>query len=67
MTLSVVKDGRGVSKETRLFKVALAGFPAAVFELTHKHALTYGILAAGIAILSGLLVGLIFQFMGKPD
>ena len=67
VTLSVVKNGRVVSKETRLFKVELAGFPAAVFELAHKHALTYGILAAGIAILSGFLVGLIFQFMGKPD
>jgi len=43
------------------------GFPAAIFELAHKHALTYGILAAGIAILSGFLVGLIFQFMGKSE
>lgn len=67
VTLSVVKDGRVVSKETRPLKVALAGFPAAVFDLAHEHALTYGILAAGIAILSGFLVGFIFQLMGKSD
>lgn len=67
VTLSVVKDGRVVSKEMRPLKVELVGIPAAIFELAHKHALTYGILAAGIAILSGFLVGLIFQFMGKSD
>ena len=67
VTLSVVKDGRVVSKEMRPVKVELVGFPAAIFELAHKHALAYGVLAAGIAILSGFLVGLIFQFMGKSD
>ena len=67
VTLSVVKDGQVVSKEMRSLKVELMGFPAAVFDLAHKHALAYGILAAGIAILSGFLVGRIFQFMGKSD
>jgi len=67
VTLSVVKDGRVVSKEMRPLKVALVGFPAAIFELAHKHALAYGILAAGIAIISGFLVGLLFQFIGKSD
>jgi hypothetical protein len=67
VTLSVVKDGRVVSKEMRPLKVELVGFPAAVFDLAHKHALTYGILAAGIAVLSGFLVGLIFQFIGKNE
>jgi hypothetical protein len=62
-----VKDGQVVSKEMRSLMVELVGFPAAIFELAHKHALTYGILAAGIAILSGFLVGLIFQFMGKSE
>ena len=67
VALSVVKDGRVLSKEMRPLKVELAGFPAAVFELAHKHALAYGILAAGIAILSGFLVGLLFHFIGKPE
>jgi Putative transmembrane protein (Alph_Pro_TM) len=67
VVLSVVKNGRVVSKEIRPLKVALAGFPSAIFELAHKHALAYGILAAGIAILSGFLVGLIFQFIGKKE
>ncbi|MBW2707941.1 MAG: TIGR02186 family protein [Deltaproteobacteria bacterium] len=65
--LSVVKDGRVLSKEKRSLKVALVGFPSAIFELAHKHALTYGLLAAGIAILSGFLVGLIFQLIGKKE
>ena len=67
VTLCVVKDGRVVSREMRPFKVELVGFPAAVLDLAHKHALAYGILAAGVAILSGFLVGLIFQFVGKPE
>jgi len=66
LVLSVVKDGRVVKRETRPVKVELAGFPATIFHLAHQHAVTYGILAAGIAILSGFLVGLIFQFIGKP-
>lgn len=67
VALSVVKDGRVVSKEIQPLKVVLTGFPAAIFQLAHKHALAYGILAAGIAILSGFLVGLIFQFIGKKE
>ena len=65
VVLSVLKDGRVVSKELQPLKVALVGFPRAIFELAHRHALAYGILAASIAILSGFLVGLIFQFIGK--
>jgi hypothetical protein len=67
VALSVVKDGRVVSKEIQPLKVALTGFPAAIFQLAHNHALAYGVLAAGIAILSGFLVGLIFQFIGKNE
>lgn len=65
LTLSVVKNGRVVSREMRPVKVELAGFPATIFQLAQTHAVIYGILAAGIAILSGFLVGLIFQFIGK--
>lgn len=65
--LSVVKDGRVVKKEKQSLKVQLVGFPSAIFQLAHKHPLAYGILAAGIAIFSGFLVGLIFQFMGKKE
>ena len=67
VALSVLKEGRVVSKEMRPLKVELVGFPAAVLELAHKHALAYGILAAGIAILSGFLVGLVFQYIGKKE
>lgn len=67
VVLSVVKNGRVVSTEIRPLKVALAGFPSAVFQLSRKHPLAYGVLAAGIAILTGFLVGLIFQFIRKPD
>ncbi|MCP4577063.1 MAG: hypothetical protein GY846_12350 [Deltaproteobacteria bacterium] len=67
VVLSAVKDGRMVSQEIQMLKVALVGFPSAIFQLAHKHALAYGILSAGIAILSGFLVGLIFQFIGKNE
>lgn len=67
VALSVVKDGMVLSKEVRPLKVELVGFPAAIFNLAHKHPSTYGIMAAGIAILCGFLVGLIFQFIGKSE
>ena len=65
VVLSVVKDGRVISKAVQPLKVVLTGFPEMIYRLAHQHALVYGILAAGIAILSGFLVGAIFQFMGK--
>ena len=67
VVLTVVKNGRVLSKEIQPLKVALTGFPAAIFQLAHQHALAYGILAAGIAIFSGFLVGWIFQFFGKSE
>jgi hypothetical protein len=65
VTLSVVKDGRVLSKEIQPLKVVLTGFPAVISNLTHNHALAYGILAAAIAVLSGFLVGLIFRLFEK--
>jgi Putative transmembrane protein (Alph_Pro_TM) len=67
VALSIVKDGRVVQKEIQPLRVALVGFPSEIFELAHKHPLAYGILAAGIAVLGGFLVGLIFQFIGKNE
>lgn len=63
--LSVVKDGRVVSQEMCPLKVVMVGFPAGIFNLAREHALAYGFLAAGIAILAGFLVGFLFQFFGK--
>ncbi len=65
VTLSVVKNGRVISRETKPLTIELAGFPAAVFHLAHKHPLAYGILAAVVAILGGFFVGLVFQMIGK--
>ncbi len=65
--LSVVKDGRVVSQEMRPLKVVMVGFPAGIFSLARNHALLYGFLAAGVAILAGFLVGLLFQLFGKPE
>lgn len=67
VALSVVKDGRVVSQQMRPLKVELVGFPDYIFQLAHKHALIYGFLAVGIAILAGFLVGLIFQLFGKSE
>ena len=67
VAVSVVKDGRVVSQQMRPLKVELAGFSDTIFRLAHQHSLAYGFLAAGIAVSAGFLVGLIFQFFGKPE
>jgi uncharacterized protein (TIGR02186 family) len=56
-----VKDGRIVQKETDTVKASLTGLPAWLSNMAFKHGLLYGIMATIIAILSGLLIGIVFQ------
>jgi len=58
------KDGKIVKRATVPVTAKLVGLPAWLNNLAFKHSMFYGILATVIAILSGLLIGLVFQGRG---
>lgn len=66
-TLDVVaiKDGQTVAQGSAKVQAQLGGVPAYMADLAFNHAALYGILASVIAIVSGLIIGLIFQGGGS--
>ncbi len=58
------KDGAESARWAVPVKAELAGLPAWLSSLAHAHGAVYGVLATVIAILAGLLIGLIFQGKG---
>lgn len=59
-----VKDGQVVAQNSKPVDVRLIGIPALMADLAFNHGAWYGILASIIAILGGLVIGLIFQSKG---
>ena len=59
--LSVVRDGRIVSRATEPVSADLVGFPKMLAGLAFGHSALYGIFSAVIAILAGLAIGIVFQ------
>jgi uncharacterized protein (TIGR02186 family) len=56
-----VKDGSVAASTTAELQVKQVGFPAFVSNLAFKHGALYGLLATIIAIVAGLLMGVIFK------
>lgn len=56
-----VKDGSVTASTTAELQVKQVGFPAFVSSLAFKHGALYGLLATIIAIVAGLLMGVIFK------
>lgn len=61
VTLWVVQDGRITQKRNASFEVRLTGVPAFLHSLSQQHGALYGFLAAAIAMVVGLFIGLIFH------
>jgi hypothetical protein len=59
-----LKGGSLIGQASVPVTVRLVGIPAWLKELAVQHGMLYGILACVIAILSGLLIGLLFQSKG---
>jgi uncharacterized protein (TIGR02186 family) len=59
-----VQDGAVVSRYAVNVEAALIGFPKWLSSLAFNNGLLYGILATIIALLSGLIIGLVFQSKG---
>jgi len=59
-----LKDGRIVGQAAVPVTAQLVGLPAWLNNMAFKHGTLYGILAVVVAILGGLLIGLVFQGKG---
>ena len=59
--LSVIQDGRVLSRNCADLTVALVGFPAWLAGLAYQHGAAYGVLAVVIAIVTGFAMGFIFK------
>jgi len=60
----VLNDGKVVDQKTTAFPVEMQGMPAILAALAYDHATVYGLVAIIIAILAGLITGLIFKGKG---
>ena len=49
----LVKDGREIGAQTAPMRVKKTGIGARIYDLAHRHAALYGLLAVAIAILAG--------------
>lgn len=56
-----IRDGAIVATGTQEMKVAEAGLPAMLSSMAFDHGTLYGVLAVIIAILAGLLTGVVFK------
>ncbi len=56
-----LRDDAVIGEADTAIKAALAGFPRWLSEMAYQNSLLYGVMATVIAIVSGLLVGLVFQ------
>jgi len=59
-----IKDGVASAAGVAHIRAQLVGVPQFMANLAFNHSLLYGIFAAGIAIVAGLLVGVIFRGKG---
>jgi uncharacterized protein (TIGR02186 family) len=61
---AALRDGRVVGLEQRQMAAHLIGVPALLAGMAFGNAVLYGVLAVAIAILAGLVIGLVFQAKG---
>ncbi len=58
------KEGKSTLLHSYSLKVQLTGLPAALSRLANQSGLLYGLLAVGIAVLCGLVMGIFFSSRG---
>jgi len=59
-----VRDGAVVAKTSTAIAARMVGFPDWLSKMAFDRSLLYGILATVIALVSGLVIGLVFQHRG---
>ena len=61
VSLWIVQDGLVIGKQTTTFQVEREGLPAFLFATARDHGVLYGLMAVGLAMLVGILTGVVFQ------
>jgi len=61
VVLSVLNSGKLLEQESFEFPVSMSGLPGLLATLAYDHATLYGLIAVVIAILTGLVMGLVFK------
>ncbi len=64
VTLWIVRDGRNIERLDSSFEVRRQGLPALLSSMAVKHGLFYGFMAVFIAMIVGMLTGLVFHRRG---
>ena len=64
LELLAFKEGNGRLLHSSTIEVKLVGFPSLISGLAMGNGLWYGILAVFIALVSGLLIGIVFSSKG---
>jgi hypothetical protein len=59
--LSVIQNGKVVSRTCADLTVTMVGFPALLASLAYQHGAAYGVLAVVIAIVTGFAMGFLFK------
>ena len=59
--LSVIADGKAVSKTCTDLTAEMVGFPALMAQLAYEHGAAYGVLAVVLAIVVGFAMGFFFK------
>lgn len=65
VSLWIVQDGLVVGKRNTSFRVEKEGLPAFLFATARDHGTLYGVMSVGIAMLVGMLTGVVFQRRGN--
>lgn len=61
VTVYLIRDGEVVSAQTTPLDVSKIGLGARIYEVAHRHAAAYGLLAISIAVASGWIAGTVFR------
>ncbi len=64
VSLWVINHGKLVEKRTTTFKVEMVGVPAFLHAMARKHGVLYGFMAVFLAMVVGMLTGLVFHRKG---
>jgi uncharacterized protein (TIGR02186 family) len=64
VTLSVFKEGKLVTRQSLPLVVEMKGLAAFLTDLANDHGVLYGLLAVGIALVMGFVMGFVFKGKG---
>jgi len=64
VTLWILQKGTILDKQTAAFDVSLTGLPQLLQGMAKKHGVAYGLFAVAVAVMVGMLTGIVFRRKG---